>query len=62
MMEEMKKKTKYGNCPDIDKYDFIGSYGTSNTYTANIPEKFRDKYTRVDSVRRTAHANPNGNW
>lgn len=53
-------KPRYGNCPGVDEIDFIGSYGTPNTYTANLPESVRSTVTKPDSVRRVAHVNPNG--
>ena len=52
-------KPRYGNCPGVDEIDFIGSYGSPNTYTANLPESVRHTKTRPDSVRRISHTNPN---
>lgn len=58
--KQKQDKPRYGNCPGVDKIDYIGTYGTPNTYTANMPEHVRDQKTRPDSERRIAHVNPNG--
>lgn len=55
---------------DIDKEnlykeyvnDYIGPYGTPNTYTADLPESVRDQYVRPDSSQRIAYKNPNNSY
>ena len=42
--------------------DFIGTYGTPNTYTADLPESERDQYTSPDSSQRIAYKNPNHSY
>ena len=59
-MEDKENKQKYGNCPITDSIeDYIGPYGTPNTYTANLPENERKKYSRPDMTQRVTHVNPN---
>ena len=42
--------------------DYIGPYGTPNTYTANLPEFVRKDYIVPDSSQRIAYKNPNHSY
>ena len=54
------KDDLYREC--VKDYDFIGSYGTPNTYTADLPESVRSRYSRLDSTQRVAYVNPNNSY
>jgi len=57
----MDNKEKTFDPYDRDDPGFIG-VNRANTYTADIPEKYRDKYTVPDSTQRRACVNPNNSW
>lgn len=58
----MDNKEKTFDPYDRDDPGFIG-VNRVNTYTADIPEKYRDKYTVPDQTLRIAKvANPNNSW
>ena len=58
-MEDTNKKKD--DLYDRNNPNFIG-VNRVNTYTADIPDKLRDKYTAPDSTQRCAHVNPNNSW
>lgn len=62
MNEDKQEQSKYGHLKDLKDHDFIGTYGTPNTYNANLPENVRNKKCRPDCSRRCAHVNPNCSW
>lgn len=48
--------------PLYNEINFIGSYGTPNTYTADLPESIRKDRTKLDSTQRVAYVNPNRSY
>lgn len=59
-MEDTNKKKD--DLYDRNNPNFIG-VNRVNTYTADIPDKLRDKYTAPDQTLRIAKvANPNNSW
>ena len=58
----MDNKDKTFDPYDRNDPEFIG-VNRVNTYTADIPEKYRKSYTTPDSTQRIAKvANPNNSW
>jgi hypothetical protein len=57
----MEDKSKTIDLYDRDNPEFIG-VNRVNTYTADMPEKYRNKHTAPDSSQRVAHVNPNNSW
>ena len=59
-MDSNIKKVKTINTTNLE--DFIGTYNSPNTYTANIPEQYRNKVRIPDPEQRIAHVNPNESY
>lgn len=57
----MEDKSKTIDLYDRDNPEFIG-VNRVNTYTADMPEKYRNKHTAPDQTLRRACVNPNNSW
>lgn len=42
--------------------DFLQTYDRVNTYTADLPEKYRKNKVAPDQSQRRAHVDPNNSW
>ena len=57
--DNKQEEIKIRRVNEVNNDYFIGSYGTPNTYTANLPEKYRNQVRIPDPSQRVAYVNPN---
>lgn len=48
--------------PSYNETNYIGTYGTPNTYTADLPESVRNGRTIPDPSQRISYKNPNHSY